>query len=866
MAGALLVVGCQNYDDQFDALEAQINAVTAAVAGLSQVQNDLQSLAGTVASIQSSIDSSVQTALASGLSDIDAAIETLNAAAESAANNSDIASINEGLTEVQSDLDTLLASSAVFTGDVTINSVATLDIFHGMGDAIAIVNGTVDINATADMDATKLQETIEQVLTTVKDFKYVATSSVPAMTFNNLTGTATLTLKQAGNYVAQNLTSAQNIYLYDDFKSKVNVIDFRLLTSVQKFYTDTTADKIAFNKATELHLTELVRYPPLNLTVELDEGAAFPNKLDDVDADGDQKDITLDITGPAAVTFTNILDGSMTFKDVATVTVNGFKGNFVIKDGVETFNSDQVVTMDITAASDLEVLDITGALDPDTTTDKTGPNVTFEDNNSITTITLAGKVGAIDLQGNGNLDAVTITAEVDGAIGIGATGTGNGNSDLATVTLTGASATAVNVIQNFDLETVTIDNTFIAGTATGAVVDGSISVVDNTSLTNLNISSAAVENLTVTGNDDLATIDFTGMATFGATGKPNVKIYDNDIEGTQVDEEEDGTDVADGKTGDLGDTTSESGIKTAYTYLAAVKADADATMSVFFDTVNFTTEGDTTSEVLWAAGTAAADQDAKLRIAYVVPNTADAGDSAITAKRSFVINDKVDLQLTVNNSTIFTIANLDDNNAVAVNTEILTADNLAAATAAGATLTATDGGGVILAKIKFDDNSATTENSQSVVAGAFAVHLSDTFTLTLEGTSVTLTGTTYTDNGVFADAVMDAWNAKYSTAGLNRWVASTAAADDGVLTFTAKDEGTGSLGQELGATFTIASKSLTNMGYIIGNATSLTESAGDNSSKGSSIVLTLEANTSGDLLSEIGKFGDAVGNGAKKYH
>ena len=27
LAGALLVVGCQNYDDQFDALESQINAL-----------------------------------------------------------------------------------------------------------------------------------------------------------------------------------------------------------------------------------------------------------------------------------------------------------------------------------------------------------------------------------------------------------------------------------------------------------------------------------------------------------------------------------------------------------------------------------------------------------------------------------------------------------------------------------------------------------------------------------------------------------------------------------------------------------------------------------------------------------------------
>ena len=48
LAGALLVVGCQNYDDQFDALESQINALASTVAGLSQVQSDLASLSATV--------------------------------------------------------------------------------------------------------------------------------------------------------------------------------------------------------------------------------------------------------------------------------------------------------------------------------------------------------------------------------------------------------------------------------------------------------------------------------------------------------------------------------------------------------------------------------------------------------------------------------------------------------------------------------------------------------------------------------------------------------------------------------------------------------------------------------------------------
>ena len=857
-------MGCQNYDDQFDQLESQISALSSTVAGLSQVQSDLSALAGTVNSLQTSLSNEIDTALADGLADIDAAVVALNEAAAEAASAEDVAAIQAGVDSNASDLEELLNASAVFTGDVTINSVATLDIFHGMDDAIAIVNGNVDIDATADMDAVKLQETIDNILTTVKDFSYVATtSSVPVMTFNNLTGTATLTLKQAGGYVAQGLVSAQNIYLYDDYKSKVNVIDFRSLTSVQKFYTDTTANTIAFSKATELHLTELVRYPPLNLTVELDEGAAFPNKLDDVDADGDQKDITLDITGPASLSFTNILDGTIKIKDVASATINGFKGHVEILDGVETYSSDMAVTLDIDSAADLETMTVAGALDPDTKTDKSGPAISFVDNNSITTLTLSGKIGPIDLQGNGNLDALTISAEVDGSIQIGATGAGNGNSDLATVTLTGASATAVHVIQNFDLEIVTIDNAFIAGSATGAKLDGTIKVVDNTSLTNLNISSDKVEYLEVTGNDDLTNVDFTGLATAGASGSPEVYIYDNDIEASFEDEEDtESTKTGDGEANDIGDVTSDSGILTAYTYLDAVKGDADSKMSVFVDAVNFTTEGDTTSEVLWAAGTAVADQNTKLRIAYVVPNTADAGDAAIAAKRSFVINGKAGLTLSVNNSTIVNVADLDDNNAGAVATEILSADNLAAATAAGVTLTATDGGGVVVSKIKFENNSATTENSQTTVAGAFAVHVSDVFTLTLEGYSVTVTGT-FTDAGVFADTVMDTWDAKYNTDLLNRWdVASSAG---GNLTFTARDEGTGSVGQALTAAFTIASKSLTNMGYIIGNGSTLTESTGDNSSKGSSIVLTLEAGTSGDLLSEIGNFGDGMTTvGARK--
>ena len=877
LASTLLVVGCQNYDDQFSNIESQISALASTVAGLSQVQNDLQSLAGTVNSLQSSLSSQIDTALADGLADIDAAVVELNEAAAEAASAEDVAAIQASVDANAEDLEELLDASAVFTGDVTINSVATLDIFNGMGDAIAIVNGNVDIDATADMDAVKLQETIDNILTTVKDFSYVATTStVPAMTFNNLTGTATLTLKQAGGYIAQGLVSAQNIYLYDDYKSKVDKIDFRALTSVQKFYTDTTADKIAFSKATELHLTELVRYPPLNLTIEVDEGAAFPNKLDDVDADGDQKDITLDITGPASLTFTNILDGTIKVKDVATVTVNGFKGHVEILDGVETYTSDKAVTLDIDSADDLETLTVTGALDPDTATDKSGPAIEFEDNNSITTVTLSGKVGAVNFQGNGNLDTVTISAEVDGAIEIGAADAGNGNSDLATVTLTGAKATAVHVIQNFDLETVTIDNAFIAGSATGAKLDGTIKVVDNTSLTNLNISSDKVENLTITGNDDLTTVDFTGLAAAGATGSPEVYIYDNDIEASFEDEDDTAsTKTGDGEANDLGDVTSESGILTAYTYLAAVKGDADSKMSVFVDSVNFTTEGDTTSEVLWDAAKVAKDQNTKLRIAYVVPNTADAGDSATFGKRSFLYDVSEAFVMSVNNTSVVPLSDgvtISSNLNTAVN-DILTTAAVAAADAAGVTMTATAYASP-RALIQVAANTSLAENSATAASTGFAFSVSDTFAITIDGEKSTISKTSYATATALVNAWITQWNDEHNDAANDgRWTLSTRTAVSGdplqangvVLIATADDKGS----REIGAPMAVAvgaggtTATFTSVGYAIGNDQNFTKSTGDNIAQGSDVMVTLAADTAGDLLGEVGKYGDNYGTGAK---
>ena len=156
LAGALLVVGCQNYDDQFDALESQINALASTVAGLSLFQIDLASLSATVGSLQGALQSGIDAALADGLADIDAAVADLEAAADSAASAEDVQAIQDGVDANQASLAEILAQSSVFQGSVVVNTPATLDAYHAMGTGLAIVNGNVDIDVSASIDIAKV--------------------------------------------------------------------------------------------------------------------------------------------------------------------------------------------------------------------------------------------------------------------------------------------------------------------------------------------------------------------------------------------------------------------------------------------------------------------------------------------------------------------------------------------------------------------------------------------------------------------------------------------------------------------------------------------------------------------------------------
>ena len=873
LAGALLVVGCQNYDDQFDALETQINSLTATVAGLAQVQSDLTSLAGTVSSLASTVNSlgdTIDTAVADGLTDIQADIDAIEAAVADVASSEEVTALQDAVDASQEDLEQLLANSSVFTGPVVVNSIATLDAFHQMKGSLGIVNGDVTITVSEDMDQTKVQELVDAMLTIIGDLKYTSnSSSIAETTFNNLTGVTSITATQAGGYNFQSLTSASNIKLYDNYESTVTVIHFGALTNVDNFYTDDTEDIIEFTKATELHLTSLGRYStssakPLKLII--DEGGALPLAIDDVATDGDQEDLYLEITGPDAVTFDNIEDGQLTFTDVKAVTVNGFLGTIVTNDGVESLTADSVVNAP-TLGADLENITLTGVADADDSDDTHGPAITIDDQDNLETLTLAGVLGAITIDGADNLTDVTISADVDGAISIGAT---TNNSDLVNVTLTGSKATGVTISNNAEIETLTIDTTMQKSTATDAVLDGSVVVQNNSALTSLTISSSNLETLTITGNDDLTTIDGTGIIAIGATGEPTVTIEDNDLTATASVDAEDSTATADGAAStDLGSITTDSGMDTLKTYLALVAADADSTAEVYFDTVeSYTNESDTeVTDQVWVDGAVPTAN----KVLVVTPAVVNEGDDSYAHKVTFVLDGASgkDFGVKINGLQIFD-ANRDDVNSdgdynftgnqtldiaaigAAANVTRAAAENVTLSVAAGGDSSIT----VSLTGLKSTTSTATlvgerygnlaaldTAVDAIIAAGTASSVLGSTdyVTLTVGSNSATATGA---DAQAIGANLVTAWTAKYSTGGTaSKSTNFTISNSAGVLTIDGVREGSTTHNVSVSVAVTAGETSETSakaLDWMIGTTTA----AGDNVTDSDNILLTLLATQS----------------------
>jgi hypothetical protein len=513
-----------------------------------------------VSSVQGSIGTTVDTALANGLADINAAIAALEAQVDNIASAEDVDAINSSLDGIETDLDDLLASNNIYSGDLLINSVATLEFAENLKDKVTIINGSVFIEQSSEMDSVRLQTVASKIKTITGDLVIRAqVSSVGGVTLDSLTGVSNLKIAQPGSISFPVLKSAQEVVFGNNYRVDGDV-NFEMLSSVGKFISGSISDgtnayadyvvggtennTITLPKAASIKLGALSYYTPRNLTINGDDDTVLDlSKLESKDANGRARSYTLDVNGALALNIPGLVEGSVTVEDVADVELTGFTGKITVKTGVLNVAVGALKNdFDATAADDLVSVDLT--------MDAADKKADFTGATDLESAKIAGKVKTVTFSGNSNLTSLDLTAAIESL-----------------------------TINDTDLTEATLDYT-----NANLAEKGTLTITGNKDLTAIYVDKVdGLATLTITDNDELTMVSFDALTNLPTKESvlPAVKIGGttddaNDLNAELIDQDE--SDHTKG-----GSFTTNSGLDDLKTYLAAADKRVGSSLKVFFD-------------------------------------------------------------------------------------------------------------------------------------------------------------------------------------------------------------------------------------------------------------------------------------------
>jgi len=166
LTAAAVLVGCQNYDDQFDALNTQITALQTQVN--SSITSAIADLQGQITSLAASNLTTED--LATALVDITAQIDAINTAVGDI--DGETAELEEEVDEILDALTDLLEANAVINQNLNIRNTAELEYAESLigtdeSDPSVIVNGNVVVEG-ADLDSDALAARVNAVTNKIR--------------------------------------------------------------------------------------------------------------------------------------------------------------------------------------------------------------------------------------------------------------------------------------------------------------------------------------------------------------------------------------------------------------------------------------------------------------------------------------------------------------------------------------------------------------------------------------------------------------------------------------------------------------------------------------------------------------------------
>ena len=236
---AFSLFNCANYDDEFNDLNTQIQALNQRVNEISSLVSQISVLSSTTSAISASLDlvaltnqslqgeiALLKQQLAEVLSDLTALTNSLSDT------NTDLESVSTELANLQSTVETILSSGNIYSQDLIISSASELEAAKTLGGKLAVINGNVTIDASNldDEDSLSTVTSIIRIVTgnlIIKSTEFsVDVSSLTHVgkdyfikgmdaSDNMLVSAGNLYLDYDGGYEFANLTTSANIAVVD---------------------------------------------------------------------------------------------------------------------------------------------------------------------------------------------------------------------------------------------------------------------------------------------------------------------------------------------------------------------------------------------------------------------------------------------------------------------------------------------------------------------------------------------------------------------------------------------------------------------------------------------------------------------------
>ena len=546
LVAALTLVGCQNYDDQFDELNTKINDLAKSVGELDGIRTSIATLSTDIATLKSTSASSAD--LAKVLTDM-AALTTAMDAIKLATDygQEEVDDLEAEIDEIKAALDELLEQAAVIQQDIVITSAAQLEYVESlMGlDATAdntyvkgesreyIVSGNITVDATF-VEAAAMGARINAVLARISsviipdggtgvtlDSGTSATKGV-ALTMSSMAFvqgsvsleganaidvttlaalTSTLTLKQGGDLVFTGLNQVGDVVVATT--DSITTLDFSNVASSNGEIT--TAPGVLTAPA----LSGIVNIGAVGLPASV-----TINNVTQLTAGAIKNGVTLSATDATAVT----LNGTTAFTADGNIDITA-KGNIIINVAVASGTLDVTSTEGAIHLNDLTEIKGAATL---TSSDVIMMNLLESNANSINATANAFHVPA--LASNAASLSVTATAfeftdlkSNEGGITLN---TGSSVEFPALETTTGkVTATSVTNFKATKLSTTT---------GTIDVADDATIAIGNLSSTTLLVDFPGVKILELHVQED--SVSFNGavsLTTLTVLGKKNSPIVQN---------------------------------------------------------------------------------------------------------------------------------------------------------------------------------------------------------------------------------------------------------------------------------------------------------------------------------------------------